>query len=57
MGGKKTRGIGVRANATSAGGEFMSQDSAAVADCAVPDESDILNYIISIVALRAKFDI
>ena len=36
---EKPRGIGVRANATSAGGEFMSQDPAAVADCAVPDES------------------
>ena len=35
----KPRGIGVRTNATSAGGEFMSQDPAAVADCAVPDES------------------
>ena len=36
---EKPRGIGVRANATSAGGEFMSQDPAAVADCAVPDGS------------------
>ena len=36
-------GIGVRANATSAGGEFMSQDPAAVADCAVSDGS-VVSY-------------
>ena len=43
MHGKENRGIGVRANATSAGGEFMSQDPAAVADCAVPDGS-VVSY-------------
>ena len=39
---KKVRGIGVRANATSGGAEFTRRGPAAVAACAVLDESEIM---------------
>ena len=36
-------GVEVATQRASGGAEFTRRDPAAVADCAVPDESDILN--------------